>query len=48
MKHLEEIEESYFQHLCFAWKVAFVLIIHGLLPFLWETKASELMESRKC
>lgn len=47
MKHLEDAKESYLQHLCFAWKVAFILFVHGLLPFVWETRASELMEKRK-
>jgi len=46
MKHLREINESYFQHMRFAWSVAFVLIVHGLLPMVWETKASEMMENR--
>lgn len=46
MKHLEKINESYFEHLCFAWKVAFVLLVHGLLPWVWEDKASQMMEKR--
>ena len=46
MKHLEEINESYFQHLRFAWSVAFVLLVHGLFPWIWEDKASKLMEHR--
>lgn len=46
MKHLEEINESYFQHLRFAWSVAFVLLVHGLFPMIWEDKASQMMENR--
>jgi len=26
-----------------AWKVAVVLLVHGLLPNIWKTKASELL-----
>jgi len=46
MKHLEEVNESYFQHLRFAWRVAFVLLVHGLFPMIWENKASQMMEHR--
>jgi hypothetical protein len=46
MSHLKEIDEHYFQHLWFAWRVAFVLIVHGLFPFVWEHKASEMMRKR--
>lgn len=46
MSHLKEINENYFQHLWFAWRVAFVLLVHGLLPFVWEQKASEMMRKR--
>ena len=46
MKHLKYIQESYLEHLCFAWKVAGVLIVHGLLPEVWKFKASDMMEMR--
>ena len=46
MKHLEEINETYFQHLRFAWSVAFVLLVHGLFPWIWETKASQMIKNR--
>jgi len=46
MEHLEDINESYFQHLRFAWSVAFVLLVHGLLPFVWVDKASRMIEKR--
>lgn len=45
--HLEEVNKTYFEHLRFAWSVAFVLFIHGLLPFVWETKATEMIENSK-
>ena len=46
MKHLKYIQESYLDHLWFAWKVAGVLIVHGLLPEVWKFKASDMMEMR--
>ena len=47
IKHLEWIDESYFEHLWFAWKVGFVLIVHGLLPWVWAFKASDLMQTKE-
>ena len=43
MKHLKYVQEKYLDHLCFAWKVAGVLIVHGLLPEVWVNKASDMM-----
>lgn len=43
MDHLKEIEMTYFEHLYRAWKVAAVLIIHGLFPNIWKNKASQLL-----
>lgn len=43
MKHLQTIGMSYFSHLYHAWKVAFILIVHGLFPNVWEWKASEIL-----
>jgi len=43
MKHLEENNKTYFEHLLHAWKVAGILIIHGLLPMVWTTKATDIM-----
>jgi hypothetical protein len=43
MKHLEEIELTYFQHLRRAWTVAFVCFVHGLIPWVWECKAKEII-----
>lgn len=47
MKHLKDIDESYIEHFCFAWSVAFVLLVHGLLPFIWVDKASDMMAKRR-
>ena len=35
LKHLESIQETYFEHLRFAVSVAFVLVVHGLFPWVW-------------
>jgi hypothetical protein len=43
MSHLTENNVTYFQHLRFAWGVAFVLLVHGLLPFIWTTRGTELL-----
>ena len=43
MTHLENTNKGYFKHLIEAWKVAFILIVHGLLPNVWETKASDII-----
>ena len=41
MNHLKEVNRSYIQHLYHAWKVAGILIVHGLFPNVWKTKASD-------
>lgn len=46
MNHLEEAGETYWEHLRFASSVAFVMLVHGLLPFVWEYKATEMMARR--
>ncbi len=43
MSHLTETGYGYFEHLLRAWKVAGVLLVHGLVPSIWKTKASELL-----
>jgi len=43
MKHLEENNVTYFEHLQFAWSVAFILLVHGLFPFIWTNRGSELL-----
>jgi len=43
MKHLKENNVTYFEHLRFAWTVSFILFAHGLFPFLWTDRGSELL-----
>lgn len=43
MSHLLDTGYGYFEHLMRAWKIAVVLFVHGLLPNVWKTKASELL-----
>lgn len=45
-KHLKDMKMSYFSHLYRAWTVAFILIVHGLFPFIWEHKASEIINKK--
>lgn len=40
MKHLEEIRMNYFQHMFHAWRMAFILIVHGIFPSIWTHKVS--------
>lgn len=47
MEHLKEAGETYWEHLRFAWSVGFVMIIHGLLPWVWEYRATEMMARRE-
>ena len=46
MKHLDDIKMTYFRHLARAYKVAFILMVHGLFPNIWETKASEILHEK--
>lgn len=46
MKHLKEANMTYFQHLRFAWSMAFALLVHGLIPSLFTTYASDKMKSQ--
>lgn len=41
MSHLNEVGYGYFQHLFRAWHIAFILLVHGLFPNVWKTKASD-------
>lgn len=43
MSHLSETGYGYFEHLFRAWKIAGVLLVHGLVPNVWKTKASDLL-----
>lgn len=47
MGHLKDNNVTYFQHLRFAWSVAFILIVHGIFPFLWKDRGSELLCSEE-
>ena len=44
MGHLEETGYTYFGHMKRAWTIAFVLLVHGLLPNIWQDKATELIQ----
>lgn len=46
MSHLKEIDMTYFQHLLRAYKVAFILMVHGLFPNIWKTKASDILHNK--
>jgi hypothetical protein len=41
MNHLKDRGMTYFGHLTHAWITAIILIIHGVFPNLWPSKASE-------
>lgn len=43
MGHLGDVKMSYWQHWQRAWSIAFVLLVHGLMPNIWQTKASEML-----
>lgn len=43
MSHLTDAGYGYFEHLLRAWKIAGILLVHGLVPNIWKTRASELL-----
>jgi hypothetical protein len=43
MSHLNETGNNYITHLFRAWKIAFILIVHGIFPDVWKNKASDLL-----
>jgi hypothetical protein len=45
MGHLRDIGLSYIEHLYRAWSLAFICIVHGLFPFIWEHKAKDIINS---
>ena len=49
-QHLKDINMGYLTHLTHAWRMAFILLIHGLIPSIWETKVSDEMQDahNKC
>lgn len=43
MSHLTETGYGYFEHLLRAWKIAGVLLVHGLVPNVWKDRASKMI-----
>ena len=43
MSHLDDVKMTYLQHFRRAWTIAGILIIHGVFPNIWKTKASEML-----
>ena len=50
-KHLEDQNETYFEHMIAAWRVVWILkileikcLVHSFLPFLFTTAVSEKIE----
>ena len=43
MEHLRETGHTYFGHMKRAFSIAFVLIVHAIIPSVWETKATEMI-----
>ena len=47
MSHLSDVEMTYFQHFRRAYKVAFILMVHGIFPNIWKTKASDILHEKE-
>ena len=47
MSHLSDTGMTYFQHLRRAYKVACILMVHGLFPNVWQTKASDIITEKE-
>jgi hypothetical protein len=43
MSHLHDTHQNYVTHLFRAWKISFILLVHGVLPNVWKNKASDLL-----
>jgi hypothetical protein len=43
MSHLADVDKGYFEHLLHAWKIAAILLVHGVIPEIWKTKASDIL-----
>ena len=41
MSHLDEVRMSYFAHLGHAWRLGFILLVHGLMPWIWSHKVRD-------
>ena len=46
MSHLKDVDMSYGKHLLRAWGIAFVLLVHGIFPNIWQHKASDMINGR--
>lgn len=46
MSHLADVNMTYFQHMRRSFKVACILIVHGIFPNIWKTKASDILHGR--
>ena len=44
--HLKDVNMTYAKHLLRAWSIAFVLLVHGLFPNIWQHKASDMINGR--
>ena len=48
MTHLSENNIGYFKHLYRAWRLAFILLVHGIFPEIWKTTvSSEICKKKK-
>ena len=47
MSHLTDVNMTYFTHLRRAYKVAFILMVHGIFPNVWKTKASDILHEKE-
>jgi uncharacterized protein YjeT (DUF2065 family) len=43
MKHLKETGYTYFAHMRRAFCIAFVLVVHGIVPGIWTDKATQML-----
>ena len=41
MKHLQDVHMSYASHLAHAWRLSLILLVHGLVPWIWTHKVSD-------
>ena len=41
MKHLEDVHISYTSHLIHTWRLSLILLVHGVLPWIWTHKVSD-------
>lgn len=39
--HLDEVHMSYVSHLGHAWRLGFILLVHGLMPWIWTHKVRD-------